>query len=59
MDPIKRISECQYVIVESDSQLLVTALHDPSEYNSSVGLLFKDCEILINSIQGCSIVHLR
>ena len=47
------------VIVESDSQvLLVTTLHDPFQYknNSSVGLLFKDCKLLVNSIQGCSII---
>ena len=30
-----------------------------STQNSSVGLIFKDCKSLVDSIRGCSIVHVR
>ena len=45
------------VIVESDSLVLVSSIHNASEDSSGVGLIIKDCKTLINSLWNCSTVH--
>ena len=47
------------VIVESDSQVLVSLIKKPSALSSSVGLIINDCKSLIQTIMGCSILHIR
>ena len=47
------------ITIESDSMLLVVAINNFSEHNSSVGLLFNGCKTQVDSIKGCSIVHVR
>ena len=45
------------VIVEFDSQVLVSTIRKTGSHNSSVALVIDDCKILFHDLVGCSIVH--
>ena len=45
------------VTVESNSQVLVSAVNKESPYYSYVGLVIQDCKSLLEGLHSCSLAH--